>query len=49
MATRKKRTMNELRQTKDTAYTPPLSHAKTDREDFQNSDESVEDFVNSII
>ena len=63
MATRKKRTMNELRQTKDTAYTPPLSHVKTDNdvfkfsrlglkkliEDFQNSDESVEDFVNSII
>lgn len=64
----KKRTMNELRQTKDTTYTPPLSHAqashaKTDDdvfkfsrlglkkliEDFQSSDESVEDFVNSII
>lgn len=64
----KKRTMNELRQTKDTAYTPPVSHvqvshAKKDSdifkfsrvglkkllEDFQSSDESVEDFVNSII
>lgn len=64
----KKRTMNELRQTKDTAYIPPVSHvrtshAKTDNdifkfsriglkkliEDFQSSDESVEDFVNSII
>ena len=64
----KKRTMNELRQTKDTAYTPPVSHvrashAKTDDdiftfsrkglrkliEDFQSSDETVEQFVNSII
>lgn len=64
----KKRTMNELRQTKDTSYTPPTSHirashAKKDNdifkfsrtglkkliEDFQSSDESVEDFVNSII
>jgi len=67
MAT-KKRTMNELRQTKDIAYTPPVSHvqashAKTDDdifkfsrkglrkliEDFQSSDETVEQFVNSII
>ena len=64
----KKRTMNELRQTKDAAYTPPVSHSQASHlkkdsdtfkfsriglkgllEDFQSSDESVEDFVNSII
>lgn len=59
----KKRTMNELRQTKDAAYTPPATHAKTDHdifkfsrhglkkliEDFKSSDETVEQFVNSII
>lgn len=59
----KKRTMNELRQTKDTSYTPPVSHAVNDLdilkfsrlglkgllEDYEKSDKSIKDFVNSII
>jgi hypothetical protein len=59
----KKRTLNELRQTKDTAYKAPYDYKVTDEtlftfsrkglrkliEDFQSSNETVEQFVNSII
>jgi hypothetical protein len=59
----KKRTLDELRQTKDTTYKAPYDHKVTDEtlftfsrkglkrllEDFNSSNETVEQFVNSII
>lgn len=59
----KKRTLNELRQTKDTTYKAPYkldenggylltfsrNGLKKLLEDFNSSDETVEQFVNSII
>lgn len=61
--TPKKRTLNELRQTKDTTYKAPYkldenggylltfsrNGLKKLLEDFNSSDETVEQFVNSII
>lgn len=59
----KKRTLNELRQTKEAVYKAPYDYKVTDEtlftfsrkglkkliEDFKSSDETVEQFVNSII
>lgn len=59
----KKRTLNELRQTKDATYKAPYDYKVTNEtlftfsrkglrkliKDFQSSDQTVEQFVNSII